>query len=152
MLRRYSAESEEMGAFLARSLFPKGLEPGGSLAQEQRIHLMADHIGLVAFSGDAGNKQEWVEVDFKGNVLGRWRIDGEAFAHVTPASDGNVYALQRDRKAQNDIVVRLDRATSTWQPVATGAKGELYGADGDQLIYGSWPKGVMVLDWFNQPS
>ena len=86
-----------------------------------------------------------------GNVLGRWRIDGMAFPGVTPTSDGNVYAAKLDPKTQKDIVVRLDRATSTWQPVATGAKGELYGAEGDQLIFGSWPKGVMLLDWFKQP-
>jgi hypothetical protein len=152
MLRHYSAAGQEMAAFLPRSLFPKGLEPGGSQAQEQRIHVMPDRIGLVAFSGDRGDKQEWVEVDFNGNVLGRWRIDGRQFAGVTPTSDGSVYAKQTDPKTQRDIVVRLDRATSTWQPVATGAKGQLYGADGDQLIFGSWPKAVMLLDWFKQPS
>jgi hypothetical protein len=152
MLRHYSATGSRMAAFLPRSLFPKGLEPGGGQGQEQRIHVMPDHIGLVAFSGDLGAKQEWVEVDFNGNVLGRWRIDGQAFARVTPTSDGNVYATELDPKTQKEIVVRLDRATSTWQPVATGAKGQLYGADGDQLIFGSWPKGVMMLDWFKQPS
>jgi hypothetical protein len=152
MLRRYSAAGNQMAAFLPRSVFPKGLEPGGAQAQEQRIHVMPDHLGLVAFSGETGNKQEWVEVDFNGKVLGRWRIDGNQFACVTPTSDGNVYATERDPKTQKDIVVRLDRATSTWQPVATGAKGQLYGADGDRLIFGSWPKGVILLDWFKQPS
>jgi len=93
-----------------------------------------------------------VEVDFNGNVLGRWRIDGRQFARVTPTSDGNVYARELDPKTQKYIVLRLDRATSTWQPVAAGAQGQLYGADGDQLIFGSWPKGVMLLDWFKQPS
>ncbi len=151
MLRHYSAAGKEMAAFLPRSLFPKGLEPGGALAHEQRIHVLRDHIGLVAFSGDSGNKQEWVEVDFDGNVLGRWRIDGKAFAGVTPTSDGNVYATKSDPKTQKDIVVRLDRATSTWKPVATGTKAKLYGADGDQLIFSSWPKGVVLLDWFKQP-
>jgi len=151
MLRRYSAAGKEMAAFLPRSLFPKGLEPGGPQAQEQRIHVMPDHIGLVAFSGDTGGKQEWVEVDFNGNVLGRWRIDGKQFARVTPTSDGNVYATESDPKTQKDIVVRLDRAASAWQPVAIGAKGQLYGADGDQLIFSSWPKGAMLLDWFKQP-
>jgi hypothetical protein len=152
MLRHYSAAGKEMAAFLPRSLFPKGMEPGGAQRQEQRIHVMPDHIGLVAFSGDTGDKQEWVEVDLNGNVLGRWRIDGQQFARVTPTSDGNVYAWERDPKTQKYIVVRLNRATSTWQPVATGAKGELYGADGEQLIFGSWPKGVMLLEWFKQPS
>ena len=152
MLRHYSAAGKEIAAFLPRSLFPKGLEPGGAQRQEQRIHVMRDHIGLVAFSGDRGDKQEWVEVDFSGNILGRWRIDGKQFACVTPTSDGNVYARQSDLKTQKDIVVRLDRAASTWQPVATGAMGQLYGADGDQLIFGSWRKGVMLLDWFKQPS
>jgi len=152
MLRHYSADGKEMAAFLPRSLFPKGMEPGGAQVQEQRVHVMHDHIGLVAFSGETGNKQEWVEIDFDGNVLGRWRIDGSQFARVTPTSDGNVYATELDPKTQKDIVVRLDRATKTWQPVAAGTKGQLYGADGDQLIFGSWPKGVMLLGWFKQPS
>jgi hypothetical protein len=152
MLRHYSAAGKEMAAFLPRSLFPKGLEPGHAQRQQQRIHVMPDHIGLVAFSGETTNEQEWVEVDLNGNVLGRWRIAGLQFARVTPTSDGNVYAWARDPKTQKYIVVRLNRTTSTWQPVATGAKGQLYGADGDQLIFGSWPKAVMLLDWFKQPS
>jgi hypothetical protein len=152
MLQHYSAAGQQMAAFLPRSVFPKGLEPGGAQPQEQRIYAMPDRIGLVAFSGELGGKQEWVEVDFNGNVLGRWRIDGKQFPRVTPTSDGNVYATKLDPKTQRDIVVRLDRATSTWQPVAGVAKGELYGADGQQLIFGSWPKGVMLLGWFKQPS
>ena len=153
MLRHYSLDGKEIHAFLPRSKFPQGLEPGTSQVQERRIFVTPDSIGLVAFSGSTGNQQEWVEVDLNGNIRGRWRLDEMSFPAVSPTSDGNVYAKRRDLKTGFDkIVVRLDRDTSKWQVVPVAADGELYGADGDQLIFGSWNTGVMVLHWLKQPS
>lgn len=154
MLRHYAPDGKEIHAFLPRSKFPKGLEPGTSQVQERRIYVMPGFIGLMAFSGNTGNQQEWVEVDLTGNIRGRWRFDGMSSPSVSLTSDGNVYAKRRDPKTGWDkIVVRLDRETSTWKVVPVAADGELYGSDGDQLIFGSSSKtGVVLLQWFKQPS
>lgn len=153
MLRHYSSTGKEIGAYLPRSTFPKGLEPGTSQVQERRIYVMPDFIGLVAFSGNTGNQQEWVEVDLNGNIRGRWRLDGMPFPQMSLTSDGHVYAKRRDPKTGWDkIVVRLDRETSKWEVVPVPVDGVLYGSDGDQLIFGSWNTGVMKLQWVKQPS
>jgi hypothetical protein len=152
MLRHLSLAGNEMGAYLSRPLFPPGLQPGIAQAQEPRIFVRPDFIGLVAFSGNLGNQQEWVEVDLNGNIRGRWRLDGQQFPHVALTEDGHVYATGRDPKTRKDTIVRLDRATSTWQVVPMAGHGALHGADGDQLILGTWPTGGMVLHWVKQPS
>jgi hypothetical protein len=151
-LRHYSQAGKEIGAYLPRSKFPQGLEPGTAQWQERRIYVMPDFIGLVAFSGNTGEQQEWVEVDLTGDIRGRWRLDGMPFPAMSPTADGNVYAKRRDPKTQWDkIVVRLNRETSQWQVVPVAADGILYGSDGDQLVFGSWNTGVMKLQWFKQP-
>ena len=153
MLRHYSSAGREIGAYLPRSRFPQGLEPGAAQWQERRIYVMPDFIGLAAFSGNTGNQQEWVEVDLDGNIRGRWRVNGMQFSAVSMTSDGNVYAKRGDPQSQGDkTVVRLDHETSKWQVVPVAADGVLYGSDGDQLIFGSWSTGVMVLHWVKQPS
>jgi len=152
MLRHYSSAGTEIGACLPRSRFPQGLEPGSAQWQERRLYVMPDFIGLVAFSGNTGTQQEWVEVDPNGNIRGRWRLDGMQFPALSLTSDGNVYAKRRDPKTQWDkIVVRLDRENSKWQVVPVAADGVLFGSDGDQLVFGSWNTGVMVLHWLKQP-
>jgi hypothetical protein len=152
MLRHYSPTGTELGAGLPRSKFPRGMEPGSAQWQERRIYVMPDFVGLVAFSGNTSNQQEWVEVDLDGNIRGRWRLDGMPFPALSLTSDGHVYAKRRDPKTQWDkIVVRLDREASHWQVVPIPADGVLYGSDGDQLVFGSRNAGVMVLHWFNQP-
>jgi hypothetical protein len=151
-LRHYSPDGKEISTHLPRSVFPQGLEPGGAQPQERRIFMMQDSIGLVAFSGKWGDNQEWVEVDLNGNVRGRWPLNGAQFPGVAVTSDGNVYAKRRDPKTGRNNVVRLDRASSTWQPVKLATPGELYGADDDQLIFADWPAGEMVLHWVKQPS
>jgi hypothetical protein len=99
-LRHYSPAGNEIGAYLPRSKFPHGLEPGTAQWQERRIYVMPDFIGLMAFSGNTGEQQEWVEVDLAGNIRGRWRLDGMPFPMVSLTSDGNVYAKRRDPKTQ----------------------------------------------------
>lgn len=153
MLRHYSPDGKEIRAFLPRSLFPPGMPPGGPLRHERRIFVMQDLIGIVAYSGKTGVEQEWMEVDLNGNVLGRWRLDGMSFTAASITSDGQVYARRRDPKTQrDDIVVRLDREKSNWQALSVSTKGYFYGADGDQLVFGSWNTGVMKLQWVKQPS
>jgi hypothetical protein len=153
MLRHYSSDGKEIGSYLPRSLFPPGLNPGSAQSQERRIFVTADFIGVVAFSGNVGSQQEWVEVDLNGNIRGRWRLDGLQFPSVGLTSDGGVYARQRDPKTRQDnIVVRLNHATSTWQVMPIPAEGVFYGANGDQLVFASWRTGAMVLRWFEQPS
>jgi hypothetical protein len=141
-LRHYSSDGKEIGSYLPRSLFPPGLNPGSAQSQERRIFVTAEFIGIVAFSGNVGSQQEWVEVDLNGNIRGRWRLDGLQFPSVGLTSDRGVYARQRDPKTRQDrIVVRPNRATSTWQVVPITAEGVFYGADGDdwscQLAHGS---------------
>jgi hypothetical protein len=154
IVRKYSMDGHQMGAYLARSLFPAGLEPGMSQWQERRITVTGDRVGIEAISGTSSDQREWVELDLDGNLLGRWRLDPsvEHFG-VAFTSDNQLYVEQRDAEGERPHLFRLNRASSTWEPVKVPATEGLflYGADGDALVFGRWPDGVMHMSWFAQP-
>jgi hypothetical protein len=150
IVRKYSPEGKETGAYLPRSLFPPGLAPGMQEWQTRRIFANSDRVGVEAVSGKVGNQREWVELDLNGNVTGRWKLDpSDKFPGVALTSDGQIYVHRYDRAAKSWRVFRLDRASATWLPVAA-PDAELYGADGDQMVFAEWPDGVMHLSWYPQ--
>ena len=148
-LRHYSSDGRELGAWLPRSLFPKGLEPACLGWQEQGIKVTKDRIGLLACSGETSDNPEWVELDLNGNLTGRWHTGAAQILRVALTSDGNVYT--QDNRAKVHQVLRLDRASGTFQPVSWTLPGMLYGADGDELVFAAWGVNPGRLDWYNQP-
>ena len=65
-------------------------------------------------------------------------------------SDNQAYVHRLDREAKLRRVFRLNRATSIWEPV-NAPNAELYGADGDKLVFAQWSDHVMHMSWFAQP-
>lgn len=153
-VRKYSADGQQAGAYLPRSLFPPGLEPSeaGGAWQSRRITVTAQRVGVDAASGNTGNQREWVELDLNGNLIGRWRLDpqSEVFPGVALTSDGQAY-VQRHAARGSGQVFRLDRESSTWQAV-TAPAGQLYGADGDQLVFAESSHTQMHTLWYLQPA
>jgi hypothetical protein len=101
-VRRYSSTGHETGAFLPRSLFPKGLVPGAENWQEMRIQNSRDRIGLLAYSGDASNIQ-WVELDLNGNLLGKWPLVRLGPAGVAFTSDDHMYTQKYPKRTSIPI-------------------------------------------------
>ena len=150
IVRKYSNDGREIGAYLPKSLFPDVLRPGDE-SQARRITVTADRVGVEAVSGKVSNQREWVELDLNGNVKGRWKLDpSNQFPGVAFTSDDQAYVHRYDRDRDAIEVFRLNRATSKWDLVSSPGM-ELYGADGDKLVYAQWPDNVMHLSWFSQP-
>ncbi|SPE37519.1 exported hypothetical protein [Candidatus Sulfopaludibacter sp. SbA3] len=153
IIRRILADGQLAGAYLARSLFPRGLEPGAeSWQQSNRITVSHNGVGLWVYSGMYGAKTEWVELDLNGNLTGRWRLD--QFVNdlrVAFTSDGHVFVYHRDLDGRNPGVHTLDRASSTWQMVQSAPTGYLVSADGEALIFADFGLGPIHLRWYQHP-
>ena len=149
-VRKYSIDGHPSGAFLLRSLFPQGLEPGGEHWQSRRITVTADRVGIEAISGNVSNQREWVELDLNGNLIGRWRLDPrDRFPGVVLTSDNRVYVHRLNEKIRRHVF-RLSRESSIWEPV-NALDTELYGADGDKLVFAKWTANTMQMEWYPQP-
>jgi hypothetical protein len=150
-VRKYAADGSTLGAYLPKSLFLPGLEPGTE-KPERSITVTPDRVGVEVISGHRGNEQEWVELDLNGSVQGRWKLDPSYHAKgVAFTSDNQAYIELHDAAAKTYHVYRLNHATGTWELVTSpGGHLSLYGADGTSLVFGRWPDGVMHLSWFSQ--
>lgn len=73
-VRHYTRSGVQIGAYLPRSLFPRGLEPACDNWQTQGVYVANDRIGVLACSGMTSANPEWVELDFEGNLIGRWHV------------------------------------------------------------------------------
>ena len=153
ILRHYARDGKDMGAYLPRSLFPAGLEPGSIGWQAHGITVTGDRVGLLVYSGNVGNRREWVELDLSGNLTGRWRLDQvDGTSSVALTSDNQAYLHHYDQTTKTRQTLKLNRATSVWERVR-GPNAVVYGADGDLLVFGTWGRGdgLMHLSWFKQP-
>jgi hypothetical protein len=146
-VRKYAA-GREVGAYLPRSSFSGGGAPGEDSWQEMRIAVTHDRVGVLAWA--QRREQEWVELDLNGNVLGRWKFSGRENRSFAFTSDDHLYAL-RWTKLPYQLVL-FDRASSAWKEVETPQSGNLYGADGDELVFASWNHGPMQFRWYKQPA
>ena len=149
IVRHFSADGKELKAYLPRSSFPPGLEPGTN-GPEVHIEVTSDRVGVFAYSGKTGQNAEWVELDLNGNLLGRYRTDDVLHAAAFPAftADDHVY-MAGPRFGQ---VYTLDHASHTWTLTPQQVTGMLMGADGNSLVYRVGKNaGPILLQWFNQP-
>lgn len=156
IVRKFMPNGEQAGAYLPRSGFPKGLEPGDRRWQlSNSITVSHDRVGLWLNSGMSGVETEWVELDLDGKLTGRWRLD--AFANdvrVAFTSDDHVFVYYRKGKppeGRNPNLVILDRQTSTWRSVESPPKASLVSADGDALIFADDGDGPIHLRWYQHP-
>ena len=151
VVRQFSSEGKELNAYLARSTFPPGLEPG-TASPGVRIEVTRDRVGILANSGKSSLNQEWVELDLNGNVIQRSRTDDTLRSvHLAVfTSDDHVF-LQSARAGE---VYTLDHASQTWKPIPKLGTGFLMGADGESLVYyidsQPYPSPIQ-LEWFRQP-
>jgi hypothetical protein len=157
IVRRYLPNGDQAGAYLPRSLFPRGLEPGmDSWQRSNSITVGHDTIGLWVTSGMDSNKTEWVELDLHGNLTGRWRLDPFSYEiRVAFASDGHIFVQHANMDAKTRAVtyslLTLDRASSTWRPIPSAPSGKLVGAEGETLIFADFGTGPIHLRWYQHP-
>jgi hypothetical protein len=146
IFHHYSHDGKEVGAFLPRSSFPRGMAPGEVHFGNWRLRVTEDRVGALLSSGKDTTSREWVELDLRGNMLGRWRID---------APKGAVYGLGFTNSAQLYSLIpdplrlaAFDRTTGTWKTLDQNPPtGMILGADGDNLIFYTHPPEGVKLKW-----
>jgi hypothetical protein len=84
-----------------------------------------------------------VEMTLTGQMIGRWQLD--EFHHVRAGltDDGHVY-VQKGNGPSDSALYTLDRATSSWKPVAEPTKGYFCGVDGIDLVFWDWAEGPCI--------
>jgi hypothetical protein len=158
MVRKYSRDGKLMGEFLPRFSFPEGLPP----AYAGSIGAADDRIGVLTYPGMIADKPEWVELDFDGKLIGRWKLgpdfvlDGEKrrqiFQRGRPVftADDHMIAEGFEAGKKTHQMMIFDRATSSWQstdiPATLPPNSRLVGADGNDLAFESKDVNV-VLVW-----
>src|ERR1700693_2258698 len=95
IVRHFSAGGKQVQAYLLRSSFPAGLEPGNP-GPGVHIEVTQDRVGILANSGPTSASAEWVELGLNGNVLDRSQIDDPLEAHALAfTADDHVYLASR---------------------------------------------------------
>jgi hypothetical protein len=152
VLRQYSRQGALLASYLPRSMFPRGLDPAGSGASG---HVLAsgDRIALVLLSGMTGSEREVIELDLKGSVLGRMRIDGDLSRSFALTSDGNLYGWTAARNPDAATLKLFNPKAGTATEVEHLAPtSSLLGADGANLVYRvPGGEGAVKEAWYAQP-
>ena len=89
--------------------FPAGEVGFGSI----RLQSADDKLGALIQAYD--HDPEWVELDFQGKLLGRWKIGDHDRVALT--ANGELYAQGPARDKGEQSIVRFDHATSAWVSV-----------------------------------
>lgn len=160
LVHKYSWEGKELGAYIRRSGYAKpGLEPGTGHGGGWTIRTAKDRTGAFLFPGMVSDDAVWIELDFKGNLLGSW--------HTGKPSSGGYAFTESARLFRTRIVApdgpktvkifldELDRATSVWKTVESYDDpstnyGWLLGADGENLVFNK--DAGMRIFWVSAPS
>jgi hypothetical protein len=134
VMRNYSQDGQEIGAFLLRSLLESEVDPIGPAVGLGQLRITNDRIGAVFLASSilkpwqSTRPLEWIEVDLKGKVLGHWGVGAEWLPRAFTRS-GALYT-----QSGNEVLM-LDRSTKAWRQVAGTPAGSLLGADGDDLVF-----------------
>ena len=152
VFRRYSRNGAETGQFVPRSSFPPGLSPGSGRGGLWKIRAASDRIGALAFPNSQGRQPEWIELDLRGNLIGRWKLPARLDGGLAFTASGGLYTrlLPEARWAV------LERNTAVWKPldvdVPPGERpGLLLGAEGDDLVFAVASPGNIRLRWWRPP-
>lgn len=157
IVRKYSREGKLLGEFLPRSSFPPGLPP----ADTGWIRAADNRIGVMTYPGNVANHPEWVELDFTGKEIGRWKLGPDvvgdrdhpertfSLGGVVLTADGRLFAQPYEKSTKGRRVMLFDRSTSSWQPTdAAGSPPEqafLVGSDANNLAFERRRGGVSVI-------
>src|SRR5579863_3652260 len=144
VLRNYSKDGQEIGAFLPRSSFEPEPDPIGPMIGLWELRIINDRIGAVFYASSTlgpsrkPRPMQWIEVDLKGKVLGRWEVGTEWLPRAFTQS-GALYTQN------GDAVLVFDRFAKAWRRVAGTPDGHLLGADGNSLVFEV--RGTSTLRW-----
>ena len=144
VLRNYSQDGQELGAFLPRSSFEPEPDPVGPMTGLWQLRIINGRIGALFYRSSIlgpwqkSRSMQWIEVDLKGKVLGRWEVGAE-WAPEAFTQSGTLYTQD------GDAVLMFDRSTKAWRRVADTPAGFLLGADGDSLVFEV--RGTSRLRW-----
>ncbi|MFN7923274.1 MAG: hypothetical protein U0Q16_24445 [Bryobacteraceae bacterium] len=148
MVRRFARDGKQTGAFLPRSLFPADADPFEPSFGLWRVRAGTDRVGGIAYLGRADHEPEWVELDSKGRLIGRWKLGSKLFdgGHAY-ASNGRLFARTYQNPGQ--IVLEFDKSADRWVPARLATRvneelGVLLGADGDRLVFAD-PGGFRLI-------
>jgi len=143
ILRNFSQEGKELGAYLPRSSFAPEPEPVISSIGSWKIRTTKERVGAFLYYANPlvkpgeGEVTQWIETDLNGKETGRWDFRGDYYPLALTQS-GALYG-------QGDGLAVFDRATNTWRPVPGMPDGHLLGADGENLVF--WLRGASTLRW-----
>jgi hypothetical protein len=140
VFRHYSRDGKLIGSFVPRSALPRwegaGLDQAvAPFIGHWRLRATKDRIGAALYLG--GFKEEWVELNFNGELLGQWSYIRSRDDSVLPAAfdeKGILYGEHWTGHVRDGIAV-FDRATSSWKRVPSLPSGPVVGADGARLVY-----------------
>jgi hypothetical protein len=143
ILRNYSQDGEQLGAFLPRSSFEAEPDPVGPMVGAWQLRTSNGRVGAAFYASSIvgmwqkpRSAEQWIETDLKGKEIGRWDFAGRSLLAFTQS--GDIYGQDHD-------VAVFDRATNQWRPVAGTPDGHLLGADGDNLVFSL--RGQNILRW-----
>jgi hypothetical protein len=153
IFRKFSPEGEQVGAFVSRSSFPAGLEPGTGIGGLKSLRAVNNRVGALLMSGKVGNLAEWLELDLEGKLLGRWRMDDLHVANLALTPDGNLYAHTPCSHSQTLQLTLFDRTTASWRTLPGDLKAGciMMGADGGDLVFLDYSGASALLQYFRPP-
>ena len=153
IFRTFSAEGKEISRFVQRHEVPLQQSPGHIYHGLPGLQAAKDRMGALISRSNYTNESHWLEVDFKGRVLGVWSIGDRS--HVAFTADGNLYSTRRVPDREQPKLEQFDRATSSWVEVDEvlplvksrwGIISFLIGADGDSVVAFAGPPQRLL--WF----
>ncbi|HTQ53425.1 MAG TPA: hypothetical protein VMI94_03130 [Bryobacteraceae bacterium] len=141
IFRKFSPTGTEAGAFVRRSAFPAGLEPGHIPLGEKGVSVADGRVGALLESGNSADAREWVELDLAGKLVGRWPMPHMFGINVAFASDGNLYGDTPYAKGKPVHLTLFDRSSGAWKtvPDEIHADWTLMGAQGSDVVV--WDRG-----------
>jgi hypothetical protein len=151
VFHHYSRDGKLLGTFVSRSSLPmwEGIGVDQVVAPfvgGWRLRASQDRIGAALLLG--ADKQDWVELDLQGALMGQWIYRNSPGEGVTPAaftSDGQLFGMHSIEGNRVGISV-FDKPTSNWRPLPWLPSGRLRGADGMRLVYQEGDQ----LRWINR--
>ena len=131
ILRHYSLDGQELGAFLPRSTFPVDEYAGTPqpvvmpMLGLWELRVVNDAVDVIFHQAHL-----WVQTDARGKENGRWKTVPPVYRPSAITSDGKAWAKEGNQ------LKWFDRSLGVWKAVAFNVpNGSLIGADADSLVF-----------------